>query len=263
MIQLQKEDLYKLEQWKDIVTDSTCYTVMQGLGGSAWVDDRSNLTGAALVYGDLCFLLGEAVENAEVELLNILKKSDKTWSIFVPNSESWDKALEEETTFTKNERYLIKKKQEPFNKELLESYAKRDLGDFQVKQIDAYWYQKALGEEWSKDLCSNFATAEDYVKHGLGFVIVKDDKVAAGISSYAYYDKGIEIEIDTKEEFRKRGFATVLGATMILECMKRGLYPHWDAANMVSVRTAKKLGYEYDRPYNAYSNVSLKTMQFI
>lgn len=86
---------------------------------------------------------------------------------------------------------------------------------------------------------------------------MKDDCAVAGVSSYSYYDKGIEIEIDTKKEYRKRGFATILGAKIILECMERGLYPNWDAANQISVKTATKLGYELDRTYKAFSNIEL------
>ena len=63
---------------------------------------------------------------------------------------------------------------------------------------------------------------------------------------------GIEIEIDTKEECRRRGLALACGARLILECLDRGLYPSWDAANLDSVRLAEKLGYRFDRAYTAY-----------
>lgn len=262
MIQLQTENLSILEQWKEDMTDSTCYSVMQGIGGSAWVENIDDPKGAALVYGDFCFLLGQAVENPEAELMDTLKKCGKTWSIFVPESESWEQALEEQTTFIKDERYLTKEKTEPFDKELLKSYVARLPEGFEIKQIDAHWYQEIVEGEWARDLCCNFETAEKYEEYGLGFIAVKGDEIAAGISSYASYDKGIEIEIDTREEFRRLGLATVLGATMILECIERGLYPHWDAANMVSVRTAQRLGYEYHKPYVVYSNVPLKNVAY-
>lgn len=262
MIQLQNENLGILEQWKGDMTDSTCYSVMQGIGGSAWVENIENPKGAVLVYGDFSFLLGEAVDNPEAELMDTLKKCGKTCSIFVPESKSWEHALEEKTTFIKGERYLLKEKTEPFDEELLKSYVARFPKGFEVKQIDANWYKKIVEDEWAKDLCCNFETVEKYEKYGLGFIAVKGDQIAAGISSYASYDKGIEIEIDTREEFRRLGLATVLGATMILECMERGLYPHWDAANMVSVRTAQRLGYEYNKPYVVYSNEPLKSLEY-
>lgn len=42
-------------------------------------------------------------------------------------------------------------------------------------------------------------------------------------------------------------------ARLILECLKRGLYPSWDAVDLRSVTLAEKLGYHMDRPYPVYS----------
>ena len=35
-------------------------------------------------------------------------------------------------------------------------------------------------------------------------------------------------------------------AALILQCLEEGLYPSWDAQNMISVHLAEKLGYELD-----------------
>lgn len=77
-------------------------------------------------------------------------------------------------------------------------------------------------------------------------------KIVAGASSYSRYKEGIEIEIDTKEEYRRKGLAYVCGAKLILECLKRDLYPSWDAQNKVSVALAEKLGYHFSHEYKAY-----------
>ena len=42
-------------------------------------------------------------------------------------------------------------------------------------------------------------------------------------------------------------------AALILSCLDDGLYPSWDAANMLSVRLAEKLGYEFSREYVCYA----------
>lgn len=47
----------------------------------------------------------------------------------------------------------------------------------------------------------------------------------------------------------ERGQVTACGAALILQCLQRGLYPSWDAANMESVALAEKLGYVLDHPY--------------
>ena len=87
---------------------------------------------------------------------------------------------------------------------------------------------------------------------GLGVVIRKDGHLAAGASSYTAYRGGIEIEIDTKKEYRRKGLACACGARLILECLSRGLYPSWDAQNKWSVALAEKLGYHFSHAYDAY-----------
>ena len=74
----------------------------------------------------------------------------------------------------------------------------------------------------------------------------------AGASSYAACDGAIEIEIDTRPDFRRLGLASACGARLILECLAREIYPGWDAHNQHSLALAEKLGYQLDRPYTAY-----------
>ena len=83
-------------------------------------------------------------------------------------------------------------------------------------------------------------------------VILKDDRIVSGASSYTRYRGGIEIEVDTVESERRKHLATAVCAALILRCLKEGLYPSWDAHNMDSVRLAEKFGYELDHEYTAY-----------
>ena len=91
-----------------------------------------------------------------------------------------------------------------------------------------------------------------YEKYGLGVILLKDGQVVSGASSYSAYKGGIEIEIDTRKDYRRKGLASICGAKLILECLDRGLYPSWDAQNMGSVALAEKLGYHFDHAYDAY-----------
>ena len=87
---------------------------------------------------------------------------------------------------------------------------------------------------------------------GRGVVIIKSGRLVAGASSYTRYNEGIEIEVDTVPQERRKGLATVACAALILRCLDEGLYPSWDAQNMNSVRLAEKLGYEFDHEYISY-----------
>ena len=87
---------------------------------------------------------------------------------------------------------------------------------------------------------------------GLGVVVMKDNEPISGAAAYSRYRDGIEVEIDTKEQYRRKGLAYCCGAKLILECLKRGLYPSWDAHNKASVALAEKLGYNYHHGYLAF-----------
>lgn len=76
--------------------------------------------------------------------------------------------------------------------------------------------------------------------------------MVCGVSSYSIYDDGIEIEIGTNAKHRKKGLATVAAAALIIDCLDKGIYPSWDAANLESVKLAQKLGYFLVESYDTY-----------
>ena len=105
---------------------------------------------------------------------------------------------------------------------------------------------------WCRDWAAQYEDFAAYQKYGLGAVILKDGEPVSGASSYSGYIRGIEVEIDTREDYRRQGLALVCGAKLILECIKRGWYPSWDAQNPWSAALAEKLGYHLDHAYEAY-----------
>lgn len=86
--------------------------------------------------------------------------------------------------------------------------------------------------------------------------MLKDGVIVSGASSYTSFSAGIEIEIDTMEAFRRKGLASACGAKLILECLKRGLYPSWDAHNKESLALAQKLGYRFANEYPVYEVIA-------
>lgn len=123
---------------------------------------------------------------------------------------------------------------------------------FELKPIEKELYEKVQKEEWCQDLCSQFPTYQEYEQLGIGFCILHEGKVVSGASSYTVYSRGIEIEIDTHEAYRKKGLATVCAAQLILACLEKGLYPSWDAASKISISLAEKLGYHLAYEYTTY-----------
>jgi hypothetical protein len=135
----------------------------------------------------------------------------------------------------------IKRELNVFQKNILTDYITAVESEFHIDRIDETLYFKVLEDKFMADCCSNFSSLEEFLKHGMGYVIVHNRELISGASSYSYREGNIEITIGTKKEFRRKGLALAVASKIILECMERNIYPAWDAANLESVALAEKL----------------------
>lgn len=149
------------------------------------------------------------------------------------------------------------------------SYAGCDiLGNYRFTRGETYFigerdFQGAkyfIGEEYFQG-AKHFIGEEcsQGAKHAMGEECSGEDrdyarKADAVEKDYreAAVSRSIEVEIDTRQDYRRRGLAYICGAKLILECRKRGWYPSWDAQNLWSAALAEKLGYHFDQAYIAY-----------
>jgi len=225
--------------------ETLIWSCLQGCMGYIIADDEISPSAAQIVIGDFCFFAGQPNEA-------LVKKAAAP--IIVPQNEEWSNLIESvwNNKIQKSLRYAIKKEPNVFDVQKLTEYVQALDSNYELKLIDEYIYHKAMDESWSNDLCSQFKGYDDYNIRGLGTAVIYNGKLIAGASSYTVYNGGIEIEIDTHPEFRQKGFATVCGAKLILECLNRNLYPSWDAHDLCSVGLAEKLGYHLDKPYTVY-----------
>lgn len=225
--------------------EALIWSCLQGCMGYAVTDSDENPASAQIVVGDFCFFAGtpscELAAKAAAPLM-------------IPRTAKWGRTLEAvwNGRAEKALRYAIKKEPNVFSIEVLRKYTQSLPEGYALRLFDEQIYQDTLCEDWSADFCSLFADYEDYKKRGIGVAVLYKGKPVSGASSYAVYNGGIEIEIDTKPQFRQKGLATACGARLILECLDRGLYPSWDAHDLRSVALAEKLGYHLDFPYPVY-----------
>lgn len=131
----------------------------------------------------------------------------------------------------------------------LQSLANTLSDDYVIRFIDEALYARIIREGWGEDFVINFEDYADFSRNGLGIVALKNGEIVAGVSSYARFFEGVDIEIITRSDFRGSGLGTALGARYVLECLNRGLRPYWDAANKASVNLAKRLGYTLDHAF--------------
>ena len=245
--QKKMKNIAPLFSWSE---DKLVLSCLQGYSGQAFADDPDFPTAALIVSVGFSFIGGNPASVQAVALLNSIPAD--TELIPQPN---WSEMIENilGSRALKQTRYGFKKEPGVFNRELLEKYAAELPESFHIKKIDHEIYDLVNSEPWSLSFIENFPTKEDYLKKGLGVVAMFNGRPVAGASSYILYDGGIEVEIVTKPEYRRRGLASACGARLILECLNRGLYPSWDAANVPSCLLAQKLGYIFSGEYTSYS----------
>ncbi len=235
----------------DKMSDTTITSCLQGIMGKVYADSTENPHSAMAILGDFCFLAGEPNEE-----LALYKPPHLTqdFMIMMPENEAWCQLVEKcyKEKAKKVTRYALQKDGDVFDRAALQAIVDGLSPEFTLTMIDEELFHKCGNTPWCKDWVANFPNYELYRQYGLGVTILKDGEPIAGASSYSGYREGIEIEIVTKEEYRRQGLASVCGAKLILECLKRGLYPSWDAQNKWSAALAQKLGYHYDGEYTAY-----------
>ncbi len=231
--------------------ETMVWSCLQGIMGKLYADSSDNPKSVMAIIGDFCFFAG--IPNRElVSFRPQWCKQD--FIIMTAYTSDWYPLIE--AVYGKNAkrvtRYAIKKEADVFDGKKLESYADRIPEGFGLHMIDREIFDGCLQQSWSRDFVALYTDYDDYREKGLGVVAVKNEEIVSGASSYSRYKEGIEIEIDTKEQYRRMGLATACGARLILECLNRGLYPSWDAQNKRSVSLAEKLGYHFDYEYIAY-----------
>lgn len=227
------------------------WSFLQGYMGFAWADHPRSPRSAKIMAGDFCLFAGKP----NVDLILHRPKGKRTGCfILVPQNEAWSREIEQAlgNHVRRITRYATRKDPAAFDCGDLERLAALSNPNFQLRSIDELLFRLLQKGEWSHDLCSQFADYADYERRGIGVAALYQGTPVAGASSYTVYRGGIEIEIDTRVDFRRQGLATACGARLILNCLERGLYPSWDAHSRASLSLAEKLGYKLDRPYPAY-----------
>lgn len=231
--------------------ETLIWSCLQKVMGKIYVVDLKSPVSAMAVIGDFAFYAGTPSEQLAAYKPEWFAKD---FIIMVPQNDGWGRMIEQVYGEKAKPvlRYAIKKEKGIFDREKLQRAVSELPAGYTLCPIDKRIYQMCRSESWCMDLVSQFKDYDEYKKLGLGAAVLRDGEIVSGASSYTRYKEGIEIEIDTKEEFRRKGLAYVCGAKLILECLKRKLYPSWDAQNKWSVSLAEKLGYHFSHEYRAY-----------
>lgn len=122
----------------------------------------------------------------------------------------------------------------------------------QLKSIDCELMKKIDNE---MNFCKGYwRTVDDFIKHGLGYCLLQDEKLASVCYSCTVGNNQMELDLETLKEFEGKGLATIITSIFINNCIKIGVEPLWvcDKNNAVSYNLAKKLGFEDIGSYSQY-----------
>jgi GNAT superfamily N-acetyltransferase len=250
IFEISGEKRNKLIPMFDHMNSTIILSCLQGHMGTAWVDNLEQPTVAQITVGIFVFYAGNPNSNEAVELLTNLPD----YTLAIVGTAEWKNRIEEvyKGTFEKFQRYEFIKNPEHLDRKHIKNFLSPIPEGYDLIKIDASIAKEPSFHELSEDFISQFNSLDDFMDRGIGFAMLKDGKVVCGATSFSIYDDGIEIEIATHPQHRKKGLATITASALILDCMDRGLYPSWDGANIESVKLAQKLGYILKESYDTY-----------
>lgn len=258
----EDEEMIELDNRQSQIINSLCedreevliQSALEGSTGHVWMPIMNKPSYCLVQQGDFSYLIGIPPKAAKSLELRETLIDYCSHGFIIPGDELWDNWMEENFSgeYRLISRYATKKECENFDQNQLKDYIKNIPDGIKIKKISEKLYQQALKEEWSRDFCSNFSSAEDFLQNGLGYVAMDGKQIVAGCSAYGRGHDRMSIQVETREDYRKQGLALACSASFILDCLERGIYPEWDAANLQSVGLAEKLGYVFDKEYQVY-----------
>ena len=230
-------------------SETLIWSCLQRVMGKIFVTDLEKPHSALAFVGCFAFYGGEPDRE-------LVMYKPAGFVIMTPQNEAWASLIEECWPSAQKETRFSIRKDTRFDLPVLKKMTETIPEGYELRRIDAEIYDQCLSDPLTCDFVSCFESKEQYLELGRGMVLLKNGRIVSGASSYTRYKEDIEIEVDTVSEERRKGFAKVVSAALILQCLKEGLYPSWDAQNMLSVHLAEKLGYEFDHEYTVYEVAS-------
>lgn len=236
------------------IEDSMVIACLQGYMGNAYIAVPENPAAGLIVSGEYCFFGGDP-DSADAErlikdLFTVIP-GENTVAIFSDDKPDWERKL---LSYPENNpvsvpRYGIAQRDYEFDENVLQKYINAVPEGFILAPFDNDIYEQAMRYDWSREFCETFHSADDYLKRGFGFAFLDNGALVSGASTMTVYDGGVEIQVATHEKYRRRGLAMPCAASLVKECARRKIRPHWDAANLVSKNMALSLGFEYRGEY--------------
>jgi len=219
--------------------------VVEEGAGKVFVDSQEN-PHIALAIIDYQFLAGDPFHESVPFLFDFFR----TKKALVAPTPDWQHVVS--TTYPgKLEVYPRESFQaEHFDVKKLRRLISELPADFELRKVRLK--DVSQFRELSPALTVCYTSSEEFIAKGVGMGIFYKGRFISGASSSPLGGGKLEFEIQTHKQFRRRGFARIVAAALILYCLENGIEPCWDAANDDSSALAQQLGFRSTGKYNIF-----------
>ena len=234
--------------------------VIEGIiPGRIWVDNIQNPKTAFLCDKWRFFLSGEPNNsqfNKELSkmILNEITPDAKTRNYerfshhFTP--ESWrsrpDILLEKFRLKECDVYYMFN----THRKSLLNDIVKKIPSNLRIEKLSPDILENSASihaQNLEKMISQYWGSVENFLENGFGFCLTENEKMICWCMTDYIVGNRTEVGVETHEEYRGRGFASITAAATVNHCLKKGIdqigWQSWKS-NIASAKTAKKLGFE-------------------
>ena len=215
--------------------------------GKAFVDDVHEPTAFEIRIGPFLYFAGDATSDGGRAMLEKLTP----YRLLMPSAPGWVETAK--ATYGERlagfPRYSFSSVH--VSVERLDHLCRASAFREDVRQMDLPFATQLWGREHCVDF-SDFDSAEDFVRRGVGFYLNRQGMIAGAAYSSLVCSRGIEVSVFVTEDHRRKGVATVLACRLLQWCMQNNAQANWDAANPESCKLAEKLGYIQTGEYRAY-----------
>jgi hypothetical protein len=115
-----------------------------------------------------------------------------------------------------------------------------------------------LESHFALSLTSRFwASVDDFCKNSFGCVVRHSNDFTSICYAAAVSNNIAEIDVATKPDYKKMGFAKIAAISFIEECSQRKIIPNWDCYlnNLPSYKLATSLGFNIINKYPLFTIV--------
>lgn len=218
--------------------------VLDGHGGSIMADSKTAPSVARLDSGSFTMFGGDPLSSACMELIHSAPVSFVT-----PENEIWQRLLQEAFSGRYSLLPFVEYKADCINIAHLKNMITAIPADYELQMINKALAARVEEEIGNPYFYEHFSDIDDFLQRGVGYCMVYRGEIVSAATTMAASAKAVDIEIETVEQHRRKGLGSIVGAKLVLHCLRQDIDPKWLAANEDSARLAARLGFQRGGSY--------------